>query len=372
MDQFHAKLSGGRIPGLDGIRTVAVFLVILFHFGFKNINGALGVEMFFTLSGFLITWLLLKEVERTGTVSFKKFYKRRTLRIFPAFYAYLLFGLVVHFVRGHEIPWRSVVASSLYLQNYNLALIRSPDDFLSHAWSLGIEEQFYLLWPAVVYKLGYDLRRLNRFLIAVIGLTWIHRGLLYFVFDVWSGYLYCAFDTRMDQLAVGCLLAVSVQRRALGGLWRWATSHWYLSVLTMLLLAASAGFHQTHAYRYTVAYAVEPILTAVLIVQVVSLSEAGVCRVFNWGPMSYLGRISYSLYLYQELTLFTARRLAAGLPLVVQFGFAVAVTVGFAMASFYLIEQRFRVVRPVISRLVEIASRDARSEQRRRQVKPRP
>src|SRR5437868_9706074 len=90
MNQLQDRLACRNIPGLDGLRAIAVFLVIFYHFGFDIVDGGMGVEMFFVLSGFLITWLLLKENEQTGEVSFSLFYKRRTLRIFPAFYVYWL------------------------------------------------------------------------------------------------------------------------------------------------------------------------------------------------------------------------------------------------------------------------------------------
>jgi len=335
------RLALPRIPSLDGLRAFAVFLVILFHFGFARVNGALGVEVFFTLSGFLITWLLLRENERTGGISFTAFYQRRSLRIFPAFYAYWLFGLALYWVRGHEIPWASVVASALYVENYRSALVPGDSNFLSHTWSLAIEEQFYLLWPLLFWRFRNDLQRLTRVLVGIIAGVWILRAALHAA-GVPQAYLYCAFESRMDQLAVGCLLAVVLFRGTVPGFCAAVTASPWLLPITLGALLLSGSFHGDMTYRYTVGYALEPLLTAALIVQAVYYAERPAGRVFNWWFVAYLGQISYSLYLYQQLTLFTARRFTASFPVVVQLVFAIAVTIVFAALSYHLIEVRVR------------------------------
>jgi peptidoglycan/LPS O-acetylase OafA/YrhL len=334
----------GHLPALDGIRALAVFLVLLYHFGIPGVNGGLGVEIFFTLSGFLITWLLLQEVEASGRVDFRAFYLRRTLRIFPAMYVYLLFGLAVLLLRGHPVPWGDVLASALYLQNYYDGAINTaaPDTYLSHTWSLAIEEQFYLLWPLVLYLGRRDLARLAQVLMGLIVAVWLLRSVLILGDFASQRYLYRAFESRMDQLAVGCLLAVQLRRGVLDA-WAERLAAWpWLPALTLAALIASSLLHGSDRYRFTVGFGLEALLTAVLIVQLVRLSRVGPWRWFNAAPVAYLGRISYSLYLYHPLLLFTVRRLSAGLPVVVQLALAIAVAVAFASASYFLVERRFR------------------------------
>ena len=111
-----AGLATGHLPGLDGLRAVAVFLVILYHAGF-GAPGGLGVLMFFVISGFLITWLLLKEYERRGTVSLHQFYWRRVLRIVPAFYVYWLLMLGIYLAGQAPVNWPQAIASLLYVNN---------------------------------------------------------------------------------------------------------------------------------------------------------------------------------------------------------------------------------------------------------------
>jgi peptidoglycan/LPS O-acetylase OafA/YrhL len=338
---MDAKLAR-EIPSLYGIRAVAVFLVIIYHFGFDNVNGALGVEMFFTLSGFLITWLLLKESDATGTISLRNFYLRRTLRIFPAMYVYLLLGLAIYLVRGHSVPWADVAASALYLQNYHAAIFHTEDSYLSHTWSLAIEEQFYLLWPLVICQLRNNLCRLTTVLVTVIAGAWILRGILYFGLGIYQGYIYHAFETRMDQLAMGCLLAVLLKRKVLQTFWLFVTSRIYLPAIAILIIGASSMLHWSFDYRYAIGYTLEPLFTAILLVQLIVLSETMPWKFFNGALMTFLGRISYSLYLYQQLTLYTATRLTAEYPVPIQLAFAIVVTVAFATISYYLVEQLFR------------------------------
>ncbi|MBK8015282.1 MAG: acyltransferase [Betaproteobacteria bacterium] len=337
---YYARLNRGVIPGLDGIRALAVLLVIANHFGFEWINGALGVLIFFVLSGFLITWLMLKELDKTGTVSLKNFYRRRMLRIFPAFYAFWLVGVGIYLVRGHYLDWGQAISAFFYVSNYWMGLVPSSCMLFPHTWSLSIEEQFYLLWPAL-FLLGLrQPRRLPLFLGIAIAAVWVHRGVL-FACGVPQEYLYRAFDTRLDHLAIGCLTAILLRRRAMDGIVRAVTRSAWLPLLTLALLFGAQAGHDSPAFIFTVGYALEPLLTAVFLLQLICFSETGAWRVFEHPVARYLGRISYPMYLWQQLTLFTAKRVAIDFPPALQFGFALAVTVAFASASYFLVEKPF-------------------------------
>lgn len=338
---YHERLSRGTIPGLDGIRALAVLLVIANHFGFEWINGALGVLIFFVLSGFLITWLMLKETERTGTVSLRNFYRRRVLRIFPAFYAFWFAGVGIYLVRGHYLDWGQAVSAFLYVSNYWMGINPSECMLFPHTWSLSIEEQFYLIWPAL-FLLGLrSPRRLPWFLAAAIVGVWIHRALLHLHFGVRPEYIYRAFDTRLDHLAVGCLLAILVRGGRLDRLAYASTRSPWLPLLTLAVLFAAQTGHDSLTFIYTAGYALEPLLTALFLLQLVWFSDTGGWRLFEHPVTRYLGRISYPLYLWQQLTLFTAKRLLESQHVAVQFVFALAVTVGFASASYFLVEKPF-------------------------------
>jgi peptidoglycan/LPS O-acetylase OafA/YrhL len=127
---------------------------MLYHFtGNPWIPGDLGVGLFFVISGFLITLLLLREADRTGTVSLSQFYLRRTVRIFPAYYASMAVSLAVDFIRGTVWSPGLLASGAAYLMNYYNAFNNHPTTSIAHAWSLANEEQFYLLWPAAFLAL---------------------------------------------------------------------------------------------------------------------------------------------------------------------------------------------------------------------------
>jgi len=245
--ELEERLSRRVIPGLDGLRALAVLLVIGHHLGVAVINGSLGVMMFFVLSGFLITWILLQESERSGTVSLKRFYRRRSLRLFPALIVFTAAALLVPLLRGNEPQWVPALASMLYISNYFFALHHHGESDFGHTWSLSIEEQFYLLWP-VLFLLGKNnLRRLAGILFAVVGAVWLYRAALFLFFGVRTEYLYRAFETRMDHLAVGCLLAVVLHR---GYLQRWVNlvcGRSWLPAVTLALIFGSQLLHDDPA-----------------------------------------------------------------------------------------------------------------------------
>jgi peptidoglycan/LPS O-acetylase OafA/YrhL len=359
------RIHRSHIPGLDGIRAVAVFLVIGYHFGLEWIDGAMGVTMFFGLSGFLITWLLLKEHESAHVINLKAFYCRRTFRIFPAFYAFWLFTGAVYLLRGHDLEWGVRISSAFYASNYYLGLTQGGrDSVLNHTWSLAVEEQFYVLWPMVVVLARGNTQRLTKVLSAIIVTIWMWRPLLYLGYHVDASYIYHAFDTRADALMVGCLLAVVLRRGVLIAPLRRLCSHVLAPFVSLALLAASSYLtwsDPSGRYSFTIGYALEPLVIAVFIVQMIALTKERTWRWFEHPVMLYLGRISYSLYLYQQITLFTARRMTESVPVAIQLAFAIAVTAAFASVSYVVIEKPFLAVgRKLILRMKHPLAADQR------------
>jgi peptidoglycan/LPS O-acetylase OafA/YrhL len=337
------KLSQRHIPGLDGLRAVAVFLVIFYHFGFMYVPGGDGVMMFFVLSGFLITWLLLQEETRTGEVSLSGFYRRRFLRIFPAFDVYWLLVIILLLITHKHIPWGNAFSALFYVSDYYNASHGDPNSAFSHTWSLAIEEQFYLLWPLIFYRLRHNLKLMTKVLASAIVAVWIYRIVLCFLVRVDQGWIYAAFDTRMDQLAVGCLVAVLLKRSAFKSFWQAVCSHPWLPLITIGLLALSIydGGFVVRRYRDVVGFALEPVLVAVLLVQLIAFSSEKLWRWIEWPLLRFLGRISYSLYLYQQLTLFSIRKRLVGEPVIIQLIVAVIGTTIVASISYFAIERPF-------------------------------
>jgi peptidoglycan/LPS O-acetylase OafA/YrhL len=338
---LSAILTRRQLPALDGLRAVAVLTVILYHAGFSFVPGDLGVSGFFVLSGFLITWLLLKEVTATGEVSFRAFYLRRTLRIFPAYYVFILLTLLADYVLGD--PWDTLKIGSAfgYVVNYYNAFLDHPPSSIAHAWSLAVEEQFYLLWPLGFFALaGRGRQLLLAGLAAVIVAVLAWRSWLYLGADAGAAYVYNAFDTRFDNLAIGCLLAATAMdgrfRDAFGVLAR----HWALPFITasaILVSRVSGG----PTYHYSIGFTVDAILMAVLVAQCLILHERAPWRWLDHPLAMWIGRLSYPLYLWHIWGLTVGKRLIAGQPPALSAAFGVALSFVLASLSYRFVETPF-------------------------------
>ncbi len=295
-------MRGRTIPGLDALRVVAILLVVLFHSGVPA-PGDLGVVLFFTLSGFLITTLLLKEREAHGSFSVREFYRRRAYRILPTFYACWLLTIGFMVWQHQPIIWRYALASCFYLADYGRALVSAQQQYrfpVGISWSLAIEEQFYLLWPFALLGL-VKLKRPARAVAMVIAALWLWRFMLVLGFHVPANYIYNAFDTRADALLVGCSLALCLFRgavpRPLLGL---LTSRW-LALLPLAALVLTSYLDATSATWLPFALTLEPLLAAVVLLQWMYWGAIG----WPWleRPLvKLLARLSYAIYLYHPLT----------------------------------------------------------------------
>jgi len=340
---LESGLKESQLAGLDGMRAIGAFLVVFYHFGIPYVSGGLGVLMFFVLSGFLITWLLLRENDERGVVSLRKFYIRRSLRIFPAFYCYAAVLFAVILIR--HTPWvpAQALAALLYCSNYYQAFYGDPNTGFSHTWSLAIEEQFYLLWPMAFLALRGNYKSMSRFLAGAIVVIWIYREVLVWVFRVHQGYIYEAFDTRADHLLIGCLLAVALRAKLVPKFWSWITGRPWAAAVTAGLLALSNLGEAAYGYQYRdgVSFIVNPVLTAIWIAQLIALRNSPWWSWMSWAWIRYLGRISYSVYLYQQLFVDVPKKLLRDYAVIWQLAASVALVVAIASMSHYIVERPF-------------------------------
>lgn len=293
-----------RFPALDGLRAIAVSLVLVGHAGHWLPIGSLGVAVFFVLSGFLITGLLLQEVHDSGTIRLGRFYVRRTLRIMPAAFTFLFVAWLILHGGPANPPSGEWVASAFYYNDYYVAVHPRPGTQITHTWSLAVEEQFYLLWPALLlWRHPRGVTTVRRDLILAILAVWIWRGSLAGV--VRPHYMQFAFDTRCDFLALGCLLAVSRNTRRLRVLAELVHRHRWLPVLPILgLVALTAAMMSIPTRPLAISYPLEGVLIALLIHH---LLVARWCWL-DHPIMRRLGALSYSLYLYHLLAYYLAGR----------------------------------------------------------------
>ena len=340
------SLTRKTIPSLDGLRAVAVLLVISNHMGVPFAPRGRGVLTFFVLSGFLITWLMLKEADREGEISIRNFYVRRVLRIFPAFYLYLALLILGHLFTGH-VPdastWRNYLASFFYVGNYWFAVSRHLHPFIGHTWALSVEEQFYLIWPWVFVAFHQNLRRFTRLLIAAIVLVDLYRMILFFGLHVSNQWLTFTFDSRVDHLLVGCLLAVLLKRGVGMRFWNFVTARTWISIipLGLMVLSIALAFRYYLAYRYAVGFVVDPLLTAILLVQVIALGDTWMWGWLNWRLTRVLGQISYAMFLYHLLAVRIVASFLGDRSLWVKVPAVICVSMVIGTLSYYLVERRF-------------------------------
>lgn len=337
-----ACLGTGRIPCLDGLRGLSIAMVILGHAalagGFPLPSdpvllarpGHLGVSVFFTISGFLITTLLVREWTRTGSVSLSQFYRRRSLRILPAYVVFLLVlaGLSQSgSVSISGLEWASALT-------YTVNFVREPSWVVGHVWSLSVEEQFYLVWPLLLLYLSPAGAR-RAVLVYLLCAPAVRIAIWLFLPDR-IGLIETLTPLRLDAIAAGCLLALAAQHDGFRARLAAASTRntpW----LVLGGLAASVAVSQTiSAYGVTLSYSFEALCIASLIWFLVTQPESRLGRLLETRPLIIGGTLSYSLYLWQQLFLNPEHH-----GIVTSFPLNVFLAVGVAAVSYYAIESPF-------------------------------
>lgn len=336
--RFRDVIGRAHFPALDGLRAVAVLVVIVGHAYPNQMPADLGVDAFFVLSGFLITRLLVREHVSAGTISLGRFYARRTIRIFPAYYAFLAVNFVLDAVRGQRWSTALLVSGLTYTVNYYNAFNHHPSTSIAHAWSLGIEEQFYLLWPFAFLLLAREGRRALLAGAAVFALAAVSWRSFLTANGADVAYLYNAFDTRFDNLAVGCILALAADSpRVASAAEALAKRVWYpvvtVAVLLMVRTMSPAWLH------YSLGFTMYAVLVAILIAQLMQVYASPLWSWLEHPVTRYLGRISYPMYLYHGFGFTVARHTVQGQAADVVV--AILATIALATGSYYVIERPF-------------------------------
>jgi peptidoglycan/LPS O-acetylase OafA/YrhL len=337
-------------PSLNGLRAISISIVVINHLFMRHIishsngydlfaaisdiiNGGFGVTIFFVLSGFLITRLLMIEEAENKSISIKNFYMRRILRIFPAYYFLLLVYAVLQligFLHTSNISWLTALT---FTKQFN-----SLDNWhMTHLWSLSVEEFFYLFWPFIFIKSGGNR---NKFPIAIICIVVLLRVFL-MKFPV-SGLDSITIFERADALMIGCLFAINYD---------WIVrfnkenANTRLSVCVSVLLLFLVipflvnYFHIKHVYPLVMTlFGPYGILSNLLVanIMVISINTRNLWNGFlNNAVMNYIGKISYSIYLWQQFFTLGKPTFSFSAPV------AILLILICANASYYFIEKPF-------------------------------
>lgn len=353
--------TGTHVQSLDGVRAFAIIAVLLTHAGMPGFEaGWIGVDLFFALSGFLITTLLLQEQDRVGSISYKDFLVRRALRLMPAYLVYvaaMTYGIwgwsgSVRSDHGGWTPEGFTLALWTYAVNFAPAGgIWNGQDITLHLWSLAVEQQYYLIWPLVVIALVPFPRRLF-----AVGCVLTGAALLAFVF--WSDdglYKTSMLFTRGFTLAMASTCAVAAyQQRQRIGQWPW---HWF-GIPGVAVVALAFVLSALHLWTHEkVLSNLLPFMSVAFVLWITGLwyrpLSPWLAPIMLNPTIQYIGKVSYGIYLYHELVRVivwvVAKPLMSAWPTSLGYGFRlmlyIALSVALAALSYELMEKKFLKLR---------------------------
>ena len=355
------------LPALDGIRGVAMLGILGVHAGvYLTSGGFFLLDSFFALSGFLITSLLIVEWRKRGTIKLAAFWARRARRLLPALLVMLiglsiLYGIFVPAgtyptLRGDALSalfyvanWHFIVSGSDY---FHMTGLTSP---LIHTWSLAVEEQFYLVWPLVflaVMKIWRSLRVL--LVVAIVGAlaSALEMALLFNATD--SNRLYFGTDTHAQSVLIGATLAVGLrlwaERNRKGDELDWqartARGRWLLTGIGVIGLAVSIVLyikvHSDDAFAYRGGFFIAAVAACAVLLSVSCAQYSPLAKLLSFGPFTFIGRISYGMYLWHFPLFIFINEQRTGLSPWPLFVVRVIPTIGVAILSFFLVERPIR------------------------------
>lgn len=367
-------------PGLNALRFLAAFLVFASHVellksrnGFENYYytptvselGGSAVTFFFVLSGFLITYLLFIEKDLSGTISLRQFYLRRILRIWPLYYAVVLAGF---FIFPHIPYLQNSISGELYVDFYpkvflflflmpNISYILFPyTPYISPAWSIGVEEQFYLAWPLLLSRTKKPLR-LFIMLICAIYLLKVILSLIQLISDkrideIAQKVLEIMYFARFECMIIGSIFAYVLHRKKAELIK--ILFNKYIQIFSYITIIAflATGF-KIPVFNHII----YSLLFGIIILNI-SSNPATIFKLEN-KPLNYLGKISFGLYMYHELAIGISIRFLGDFsfnfnnssPNYLLYVFALLLTIGIASLSYFLLEKPFLKLKTRFSRI---------------------
>jgi peptidoglycan/LPS O-acetylase OafA/YrhL len=337
----------GRIPSLDGLRAVSILMVVLLHtlqrfqvsrYWYLFGNGATGVYIFFVISGFLITSLLLREHGKYGTICLKSFYLRRGFRILPPAYAYVAFVGILVLIGKLTISRSNVFSALFFYSDYT-----DQAWVLQHFWTLAIEEQFYLIWPLVLmlclkYRGRSAAIKVSIAVILICPLIRIATYLLdqrFFHHHTSGG----NFQGRADSLMFGCLVAMLSGSSAFERVYTRASRFWWLYPIILLFFSGALEIRFGDYWDYPIGYTLNGICIAMFLLWCVRNPASFVGKCLNWTPVVQIGVLSYGIYIWQQVFLNPHNGSVFGSAIVDRFPFSYLALILTVLTSYFLVEQ---------------------------------
>ncbi|MDP9073092.1 MAG: acyltransferase [Actinomycetota bacterium] len=347
-DQQFGGFRLGYRPAFDGVRGLFVLVVLAVHATYLLIpkyaglyvpGGFIAVDVFFVLSGFLITSLLLQEWDRNQRISMRKFYRRRALRLFPGLWTVmvvqLVYTLFVHDALAYEL--KGLAAILFYVGNFSWKFGAIIPDAFGQTWSLAIEEQFYLLWPLAL--IGLIRLRNRRLAIGVmcglIAVALLCRLVLWNVGVPWNK-VYVQTEARFDTLMIGTLFAYLLHTG-----WRLPRRiGWYGGLGALFLAAITVTAHREDSWMFDGGYTLVALASGFIVLAVLD-QHSPMGRIFSIRPLRVLGRLSYSLYIWHVFVFLTVERAWPTRSTLVRLVAGLGITFIASALSYYVIELPF-------------------------------
>lgn len=344
-----------HVRGLDGLRAVAVLIVLVAHFGFyTTVPGGFGVTVFFFISGLLITRLLLAETLQTGTLSLRNFYIRRGLRLYPTLLLGVLVGSITIVWAGGQVKPAEISAALFYVANYYNIYVKfgAESQLPAHVqmhplgvyWSLAVEEQYYLVFPLLAYLLRRSVKGLWLLVLSLLLLVLLWR-LALFDPQLPTSRIYEATDTRVDSILYGAFLAITLALPRGRAVLAWLEKPWVLALSLLVLLLCF--YLRDEAFRQTYRYSLQG-LALMPIVGTLCFSDR--YRLFSWvlewRILRLIGAWSYALYVFHPSAIVVAESLTgigylAGYRAFTPTWYAIAIglTLLLSLGCYYLVER---------------------------------
>jgi peptidoglycan/LPS O-acetylase OafA/YrhL len=345
-------IQGSHFPSLDGFRGIAIIMVVFFHlhlswndFYVRIFNGALGVQIFFVLSGFLITTLCIKEKVVTQNISLRNFYLRRSLRIFPVAYLFIFVLIILNLVFKFNINYMSILGAALYLMNLAYFGKYSSESKTGHFWSLAVEEQFYLVFPFILKK---NFRAYLTALLAIIFLLPLliclqhfYNGLNNDVITKLTHYL-----IKFQGITVGCLFSVLVFKYPFIVNNKMKVAANILAIVLILWIHCEGYFSLKMAFSNLLI----SFLVGHIIITNLAPANDFIFKALNTKFIKTVGVLSYSIYIWQQLFTYHDDRFPF---FINKFPFNIVSLVIVSWLSYYFYERYFLRLKSKLSKPIK-------------------